>query len=437
MAVLNRSAHYPSAALPRSAEKPSNTRIDGKRRVRRHQLFHCGSLVSGADQVAWVPACAIVSQTASKRFRQASKLQQGTAYNEMQGHDRPCANTLISLSLKGASMTIEPRSLPLLVNDPATDMLRVYQGSLFENLSLRASLDWVDIGVTLMRPTQFQHVRNLLGDTFEPHGLFVAPVAAAAGNVSKRFVIRLQDVARWATLHQLHSRLQQRFGVAESRIEGTEIAIDAQLREPDSSSLTRQLAEVGIHWYLRLAKPLSFAARFYGKDEAGEELLREVGSEVKGPRQLVDCLATPMTLYIGHKDDPLAMRMYVKDRDRKQPLPPAEYRLRFELTVNLAGWSALALDGPPTLTQFTQFGFAKAVRGYFHTRRLSDLSPFQTQVFKARASVFAQPMARGERRVRGFRQRAFSPSTRADSRFNEKLYDALRDLERRLQRGRL
>ncbi len=334
-------------------------------------------------------------------------------------------------------MTIEPRSLPLLFNDPASDVLPVYQGSLFENISLKASFDWVDASVTLGRPTQLQHVRRLLRPEFERHGLFIRPVAPGAGNVALRFVIRLQDVARWATLHQLHSRLQQRFGVAESRIERMEIAVDAYLQQTNLPSLHRQLAEVGIHWYLRLAKPLSSAARFYGKDEAGEELLREVGSDVRGPRQLVDCLATPMTLYVGHKDDPLSMRMYVKDRDRNQPLPATEHRLRFELTVKRAGWSALALDGPPTLMQFTQFGFAKVVRGYFHARRLGELSSLQTQVFRGRASVLTQPMARGERRVRGFRHRAFSPSTRADSRFNEKLYDALRDLERRLHRGRL
>lgn len=333
-------------------------------------------------------------------------------------------------------MTMELHSLPSMVSDPATDMSRTYQGSLFENISLKASLDWVDVGVTLGRPTQFQHVRRLLRTGFERHGLFIRPVAPGAGNVAVRFVIRLQDVARWATVEELQSRLQQRFGVAETFIERMEIAIDAHLQEADGTSLHRQLAEVGIHWYLRLAEPLSSAARFYGKDEAGREVCRQVGSDVKGRGQLVDCLTLPMTLYIGHKDDPLSMRMYVKDQDRKQPLPTVAHRLRFELTVKHAGWSALALDGPPTLTQFTQFGFAKAVRGYFRTRQLGELSRLQTQVFRARASIFTQPMARGGRRVRGFRQRAFSPSTRADSRFNEKLYDALRDLQRRLQRGR-
>lgn len=334
-------------------------------------------------------------------------------------------------------MMSELRSLPILLTDPATDTLRAYQGSLVENISLRASLDWVDVGVTLCRPTQFQHVRDLLLPEFDRHAPFARPVAPGAGQVAVRFVIRLQDVTRWATVLQVQSRLQQRFGVAESSIERTEVALDAHPREPDGTSRNRQLAEMGIHWYLRLAKPLSSAVRFYGKDEAGHELLLQVGSEVKGPEQLVDCLALPMTLYIGHKDDPLSMRMYVKDLDRQQPLPLAEHRLRFELTVRVGGWSQLGLAGPPTLTQFTQFGFARAVCGYFHTRRLGEVSRLQAVVFKARASIQMQPMARGERRVRGFRPRVYSPSTRADSRFNEKLYDALRDLERRLQRGRV
>ena len=135
---------------------------------------------------------------------------------------------------------------------------------------------------------------------------------------------------------------------------------------------------------------------------------------------LVRRLHEGFTLYVGDKDADTSQRFYVKTTDGGRTLPPEECRARMEVT--LAG-AALPFA---SLQDAADFRF-ETLSCWFRFRKLHTDAATWTPVKRAVAS---RQVVIGTREKRG--RRLYSANTQADTKLNERVRNALRDLTRRM-----
>lgn len=218
-----------------------------------------------------------------------------------------------------------------------------------------ATIDWLDIAVTLGRTTQFQYVQaelhRLLGLGPSEAVIHVTPQdVAKATDATTFFVLRLQEhhhgnnAAKIA--HVVHG-LTTRFGfAAPARIAAIEVAFDLKpRRDPQTvydayAVLQGCIAAYGDH------------ARQYAPS------VRQGGQVV--PLTLDPLLDPQGTLYVGHHDakhghqpTPKAYRVYAKVTDNNgTPLPPEQHRARAEVTLQMEALVEHDLTDPLALATY-------------------------------------------------------------------------------------
>ncbi|MDE1555896.1 MULTISPECIES: hypothetical protein [Comamonas] len=218
-----------------------------------------------------------------------------------------------------------------------------------------ATIDWLDIAVTLGRTTQFQYVQA------ELHGLLGlspsdAVIHVTPQNVDKRtdaatgFVLRLQEHHHGnnaAKIAHVVLGLAARFEfAAPARIAAIEVAFDLKPRhDPQAVYDAYALLQGGIAAYGEHARQYAPSVRH--------------GGQVV-PLTLDPLLAPSGTLYVGHHDakhghqpTPKAYRVYAKVTDNNAaPLSPEQHRARAEVTLQLDALEEYGLTDPLALASY-------------------------------------------------------------------------------------
>ncbi len=278
----------------------------------------------------------------------------------------------------------------------------------YSHYRFRAEVDWIDLGITTLAPSNFTTLRRRLGASY------VKPVAPGPGGACRSFIVRLQAPKSWAEINDSILRLAVDHpldGVVI--VEGVEIALDAYSR-----ALNRDdLVDMAVNFYRGATKLVSTNHR------ASKTRGMSVG--LRNASQTRRLIVDGFNIYVGDKADAQRQHIYLKETDGAKELPLPERRARSEFT--LVGDKVPMQD----FEEWKTIKFAK-LGEYFKFRMLkADLDPVRATMMSAKAQI-------GERRPRktpsGY-HRLYSRSTVADRKLNALASDALRELSRRWQRS--
>ena len=270
-------------------------------------------------------------------------------------------------------------------------------------------VDWVELRLTLLNPTQVRYLRAALPPAWASCGEvpYADPAAGASSHTDTVFTIRVQDPKSAHSISRDLRRLQEQFLFAEPpRITGVEVGIDAYARNEHAS-----LVEMAETFHRCHAAPPSDNRRIPGlKGTVGM-----VESALESRRMNRAALEAGRTLFTGNQSDPLTHRVYIKDGNRA----------RFEVT--------LIGDAVPfrTLEEWGNFKFEK-LSGYFRWRRqpASDHS-FGRMLQNAQVALAKRHGAKAERNHR----RIHKKTTGADHDLRDEADKALRRLTTVQKRG--
>lgn len=278
----------------------------------------------------------------------------------------------------------------------------------YSSYRFRAEVDWIELRLRTVTPTNFQTVRRRLGIGF------AIPEASSAGGACNEFCARFQAPKSWADIDERLKHLTVDHPLAEPpTVTGIEIALDAY----SIGQHRDDLVEMAAHFYNGATKLVSVnrrASKRKGESHALETL-----------PQIQNLIANGYNIYVGNQTDPERQHIYLKETDSGTPLPPHQHRARTEFTLER---EMLPVNSFNDWQAHDFTGFAP----YFKFRHLkSDLSPWISAPLNVKAQVGERFL---RRTVKGY-NRAFSRATIADSKLNALAYDALRELSRRWRSG--
>jgi hypothetical protein len=274
-------------------------------------------------------------------------------------------------------------------------------------LRIRAEVDFIQVDVFLARRTSGFHVKQTALATF------AEALDAGSGNAATVFRVRIDDPAHWEEVQDMLSAIEARFGfVIPPRMHKLEVAIDAYLDPALSSRLTEITERM-----FRFSKYVCSNNLRLGRSTG------EVVSAEFSPVLLAGKLAQGFTLYVGNREDDVTQRYYCKTTDRsgRVKLPSAEHRARMELTLQ---GGALPFVDLGKARGFRFQSLAKRFKLQRVKKSASDLGPLGQLVLQRQVIL-------GARKSSG--RRLQHPNTEADIWFNERSYDALRNLTARMR----
>ncbi|MCO5105051.1 MAG: hypothetical protein M9919_13725 [Burkholderiaceae bacterium] len=283
------------------------------------------------------------------------------------------------------------------------------------DFKIRACVDWVQVRVTLPRPSQPRHVRARM-----PASWGTPPYADAIDGVasSRTFEFRVQNPRCANELFaQVQALAQNGHGFPETAIEitGIEVATDFF---PTTDTAPARLAQVVAYLTEHLAKP-----------PPGPRRMLHAGrfSAAAGRRNIVKALADGYSLFIGDKDAIDAARGYCKTYDtgdgkRYAPLAPGQHCARLERRL-------LGNDCPfTTLQGWRDFKF-ESLAGHFAMVRATDAPhPLIATLRDQWGPSLGTPDSHAKRTAH---RRQSAPATAPDAVVNARIRQALRDLTKR------
>jgi len=301
---------------------------------------------------------------------------------------------------------------------------RLETGVSRKSFKVTACIDWLDVVIATLRPSQHQHVQDALRKITGAK-LWVETLDKQPGNVGTTFRLRFHDV-----LANDHQKLQQALDELSLRypfasapsITAVEVACDFRHKTgsiPDTLAMTHRLQ----------SSLFAYGTKHRQFDPATREnrYLDRHG----------DRLDPNLNFRIGNKEDPFAWQVYYKQTDNQQSLPKDQWRARVEVTLQ---GSALHEYGLNFLSDLQNFSFDK-LAGLFRFRRpvapekQADGDRFKLTAIKINRKLHDATPERGMhsfdtvgRRDKWRKTRAESRHLEADSELQEAVKGALRRL---------
>jgi hypothetical protein len=277
----------------------------------------------------------------------------------------------------------------------------------------RAVIDWIEIEIKTVTPTNFQTVQDRLGAILDTsRRSWVDPADKAAGGAATIFAIRFHDVRAYSQLSGWIARLAVKLPLAgEPTIRAIEVAADFYSKVGNRLELEAMV--------LRLKHSLSA--------EGTKEL--ECGPWTE---RLSDTrtMRADRTLVIAR--DGIQWRVYLKDRDNGAPIAnQAAHRARVEVTVT-GNQLRASLQAVDDLRTFRFEGLCRL----FAFRYLQGMGPITSPTTAAEVAAQRLQMLalnRGHRELPIPPRRKHPMMTRADVELKERLRLALRELTRRVR----
>ena len=253
----------------------------------------------------------------------------------------------------------------------------------------RAEVDWMELRIVTVKPTNFQTVKRRLGVTY------VEALNEDLGGAATVFKAKFQAPRSWADINERVKHLTHDHPLADPiRVEQVEIAFDAYSNEQSH----HQLVEMALQFYRGATKLVSTNRRASkSKTEASNNLL--VTTEVH------KMLSDGYNIYIGNESDDERQHIYVKETDVAKPLPIDQHRARTEFT--LKGEKV----PEPMFEAWSEHDF-KQYAPYFKFRQLKEDLPLTTAHARHSLAQFGECRTR---KARNGNTRLFSSSTVADA----------------------
>jgi len=237
----------------------------------------------------------------------------------------------------------------------------------------RAVVDWVDIGIETIEPTQGLWINRLIKQTID----ISCRVTPHANNA---FSIRFQE-PNFRLVRRAIDVVKQRSGLAgDATIVGIEVSVDFTPKTPGNVALRRKL--VGVLWRHLLPNRQMFERgvdmpRFTWGNEQGPVTAGIHPRRKNGPPIPHLLLANgddyrpfaDATVYFGEKDAPPSWRLMDKILDRQNPgngsrleLPEHEKRVRVEVTLSS---NQLGAFGVRRMDDLATFNFCSLASEHF------------------------------------------------------------------------
>lgn len=110
-----------------------------------------------------------------------------------------------------------------------------------DDYRFNALIDWVEVEVSLMQATQFQHVQTVAANVLN-RKCFVKAVHAGTGNTATTFLIRVQEPKSIRDVMTLNETIGTRYGLAgPTKINAIEISVDAYPTTPNDQARAQLL----------------------------------------------------------------------------------------------------------------------------------------------------------------------------------------------------
>lgn len=271
-------------------------------------------------------------------------------------------------------------------------------------------LDWVQLRLTLVKPTQFQYLQKEIERIFgqKPR---VDAEGKASHHTDRNFSFYLQDPPAAATVLNNLRQLEQRFAfAAEPQILAIEVSLDSYARNHSRESLV-QMVE---HLARCITDPPSDNRRIAGPRGSRGLVEGTFNREVTRMR-----LDENLPLHVGNIGDPRTLRAYLKENDAKGP------RARLENT--LRGQSAPF----STVEEWGTFDF-RGLSRYFRFRRTTPPTTELSALLQERRTTLSRPR---QADTRAGHRRVHLAGTKASRDFSDHARNALARLTRQQQRG--
>ena len=319
--------------------------------------------------------------------------------------DHPMSAVVVHrVTPKSGGGAIDPPACHVSAPTAAGSIYKRYSDFRFEGF-----LDWMELRLTLVRPTQTRYLREAIPASWAGGGK--APYVESAGGKECQtdtvFTFRIQDPRSvWIVVYEL-ARLVERFPLARPpEIVGVECGVDAYPTGPGAS-----LVDMAETFYRCLSTPASTNRRITGaKGTKGTAIS---GSETR--RQNRAALRRGQTLVIGNQTDPVAHRVYIKEGTRA----------RYEVTLQGTAVPFTTFD------EWAVFGFEK-LSNYFRWRMHNEAVHGMTQVLHDRPVTLAGFNAKSSTHRRG---RVHRVGTVADHELRDEALKALRRLSTAQRKG--
>jgi hypothetical protein len=197
----------------------------------------------------------------------------------------------------------------------------------------RAVIDWIELTVTLKKPSQFRYVQRALQTILQTDAItFVRAQDKGPGGSTTQFVFRLHDhhAAKLSELERIMSELALVHPfAAQPEVSGIEIALDFYNRcEPGNvlDLVHRLQLSVAARGNIRQFDPDKAPNPKYGNRFLNSDRPEPVTGLIIDPR---------LNLRIGDKGDTVQWQIYDKRTDHnRQPIDQSQRRARAEFTLN-------------------------------------------------------------------------------------------------------
>ena len=290
----------------------------------------------------------------------------------------------------------------------------------YKQFRFRAVIDWLEFEFETREFTNFQSVNRLLNSPY------VQPLDKGDGGRASKFSFKFHDPKNWVEIQNRFEILNEKFPLIDTpKVKSIEVSIDAYSRTADKLKM-HELIEI---FFRSLAKPVSLNTRFSGLKGSKEKISIASRSET---RKLISegrniCIGNiEHDSYTGKKipADDEYMQIYYKttDNNGKTLLPAIEHRARIEIRL-----SDKALPFT-TIEEGKLFKFELLTK-YFRMRNLNHL--LLKTAPKGVQKAFELVSQLGT--VTPTSKRKNAVITVADTQLNDKFYDSLRELSRRMQ----
>lgn len=174
----------------------------------------------------------------------------------------------------------------------------------YEDYRFVARVDWIDIRISLVQPTQSRYLLKDLA-TLRCAASHVDPANKSPSNTDAVWTLRFQDPHSARSVRRDLEELQQTFKFATApEVTGLEVSFDAYADAADAN-----VVEMAEHMFRGLAEPPSSNRRITGpKGTTGL-----VESALESRRGNLRALAAGKTVHIGNQRDDRSVRVYVKE----------------------------------------------------------------------------------------------------------------------------
>lgn len=288
----------------------------------------------------------------------------------------------------------------------------------YRDYSFRAEIDWIELKIRTLKPTNFQTVRNRL------EAPYVETLDEGSGGAASEFYIKFYNLKNWQEIDRALEKLTYDHPLARSvEVTGIEIALDAYSKLHDREDLVAMVAK----FYCGLTNPISVNQRI----TPGTKFSAKA---IPSPAILLRKIRNGENIYIGNKDPKedlgnprswMLQHFYLKQTDQKKPLPIEEHRARVEITLKDIALPHKLLD------EWRSHQFSSEGIHFKFRKPKTGLTCLERSTFLGKSQYGAKRQKRS-----GPTRTIYSPLTLADVPLNNKAYDALRNLTNRLKRVR-